>query len=483
MATGRFMISSPPQANATVGVEPVYNVLNSLALLNSVERLPALDAWVVATAAALTPEQRHANRLALEGLGDALLPERDDWPDFPAYLEDLVEQRPETLRDRLLRRLTWPPRQGLVPANESPVDPAVLLSDLQAYLAYLEQVHPGEELDRELQEEIHRLLNNPPALHDLIVSHLRTMWETYLETEWRKALPGVQGAVNALRQYIANGAPVLENLRSLIGRDVAEPEDLEAGRLQEIIFVPSPHTARYVTRLYSGGRVRVFFSAHRSFGYVMRGTPVGRTELVGRLEALADETRLRILELFAGHDELTAQEIMSELNLTQSSASRSLKQLNGYLSEQRKGGATKSYRFNPASIDFVFRALKRLLSGDELSSEALAHASAAYPLEIRRFLDRQGRVLGWPAKEKDKLRVLEYLATRFEPGRDYTEKEVNAVIAEHLHPFFKDFVTIRRALYDYQFLNRERDGSRYWRAEQVAARPNNNPAPESVEQE
>ena len=199
MPSGPFVITSPPQANTTVGVEPVYNILNSLALLNSVERLPALDAWVIATAVALTPEQRRANRLVLEGLGDALLPERDDWPDFPAYLEDLVEQRPETLRDRLLRRLTWQPRQGVVPADVSPADPSALLGDLQAYLAYLEQVHPTEQVDRELQEEIHKLLNNPQALHTLIVSHLRTMWETYLEAEWRKALPGVQAAVKALQ--------------------------------------------------------------------------------------------------------------------------------------------------------------------------------------------------------------------------------------------------------------------------------------------
>ena len=56
--------------------------------------------------------------------------------------------------------------------------------------------------------------------------------------------------------------------------------------------------------------------------------------------------------------------------------------------------------------------------------------------------------------------MLEYLAGFFEQGRVYSEKEVNALLL--LQSTFKDSAALRRALYDYRFMNRTRDGSRYW---------------------
>ena len=52
------------------------------------------------------------------------------------------------------------------------------------------------------------------------------------------------------------------------------------------------------------------------------------------------------------------------------------------------------------------------------------------------------------------------LATRFQPGRDYAEKEVNAMLVEG-HTF-GDWALLRRILCDWEFLDRESDCSRYW---------------------
>src|SRR5207244_10081152 len=83
------------------------------------------------------------------------------------------------------------------------------------------------------------------------------------------------------------------------------------------------------------------------------------------------------------------------------------------------------------------------------------------PQEMRRFLDRSGKLTLWPpAKQRDKLLVLEYLASFFEQGRMYSEKEVNDLL--QLHSTFRDAAALRRALYEYRFLNRTRDGSQYW---------------------
>jgi len=57
--------------------------------------------------------------------------------------------------------------------------------------------------------------------------------------------------------------------------------------------------------------------------------------------------------------------------------------------------------------------------------------------------------------------ILEYLVNAFTVGIDYSEKEVNLILA-HFH---RDTSGLRRDLIDAGLLERERDGSRYWRPE------------------
>ncbi len=80
---------------------------------------------------------------------------------------------------------------------------------------------------------------------------------------------------------------------------------------------------------------------------------------------------------------------------------------------------------------------------------------------IAMFLDDGGRITQLPARGEAKRAVLAYLATKFSCDRDYTQKEVNAII-DNWHTF-GDYFLLRRELIDYQFLYRERDGSRYWK--------------------
>ena len=62
------------------------------------------------------------------------------------------------------------------------------------------------------------------------------------------------------------------------------------------------------------------------------------------------------------------------------------------------------------------------------------------------------------AKEKKKLVILSKIAESFSPGRSYGEREVNDI----LKGIYEDYVTLQRYLIEYGFLDRDRDGSRYW---------------------
>lgn len=70
-----------------------------------------------------------------------------------------------------------------------------------------------------------------------------------------------------------------------------------------------------------------------------------------------------------------------------------------------------------------------------------------------------GPLTGFPRKEKRKVALLRHISGFFKKGRTYTEQEVNEV----LKPFLKDdYVTLRRYLIEYGYLDRKDDGSAYW---------------------
>lgn len=66
-----------------------------------------------------------------------------------------------------------------------------------------------------------------------------------------------------------------------------------------------------------------------------------------------------------------------------------------------------------------------------------------------------GRFVQLPVRQGMRLLALRVFAARFEKGRTYAEKEVNAII-QALYP---DYCTVRRELMDFGFM--ERHGGEY----------------------
>ena len=60
--------------------------------------------------------------------------------------------------------------------------------------------------------------------------------------------------------------------------------------------------------------------------------------------------------------------------------------------------------------------------------------------EIKSFLDDNGRLISYPAKRKRQIYALFYLASKFETGKRYTEKEVNEILNKW-HTF-NDWATV-----------------------------------------
>ena len=75
---------------------------------------------------------------------------------------------------------------------------------------------------------------------------------------------------------------------------------------------------------------------------------------------------------------------------------------------------------------------------------------------LRHGLD--GPLDTFPSKDKRKYIIAQEIIKRFEVGKVYMEKEMNAVLIE----IYPDFATIRRFFIDYGFMNRSDDGREYW---------------------
>ncbi|MBI3732512.1 MAG: metalloregulator ArsR/SmtB family transcription factor [Chloroflexi bacterium] len=451
---------------ARVSLAPAQNAFNSLMLLNSVGELAMRSAAVRQMVQGLTPEQRAHHRMIFDALGPALMPD-EEWPSFPLYVEFLASRPPAALRDQLVDRLCA--------ATAPAMTPEQLLGDAEAFAAQLVSRAPGAKSAAApaWTYQAHSLLNDPPRLHDLIVSHLGVMWERALAPEWERMLPALQTLLPVCEQRMAAETTPGAMLRALTSYDAPEAVKTQLAHAPQVVFVLSGHMQNHARAARTERVLWVFFGLppHPS---LWRRSPVGQAELLVRLRALADETCLQILSLLSQNEELAAQEVMARLSLSQPNLSRHLQQLvtAGYITERRRGGAAKSYRLTPAYVAQTFQALEQFLAGK--ATPAAVPAPDQPPdlsPEVSRFADNAGRVVRWPSKRKDQMAVLRYLAARFEEGRNYSEKEVNALLGKwHL---WNDPAFLRRELYDAHLLDRTPNGARYWR---VGAEAVSNPA-------
>ncbi len=178
--------------------------------------------------------------------------------------------------------------------------------------------------------------------------------------------------------------------------------------------------------------------------------------MVNAFKALADASRLRMLGLMAER-ERSVEELSSLLDLKGPTVSHHLARLKGLgLISMRAEGNTHLYRLDGDAL----HALNRdLLTPDKLAAVTADVSGEAWERKVLRdFFDGE-RLKEIPASRKKREVVLRWLASHFQPGLRYPEKEVNVIIGRH-HP---DFATLRRELIGAELLRRE--AGVYWRAE------------------
>jgi len=190
------------------------------------------------------------------------------------------------------------------------------------------------------------------------------------------------------------------------------------------------------------------------------------TQLILMLKALAEENRITLLRLL-NQQEYSFGDLAASMNLSDPTVSHHLSRLRqSGLVSLRTAGTQRFYRINQNGLTH-FKQLAAEIEkmpniptttpADDIWIDALN-----WPDEDRKVLrdyTQGGQLLRIPNKHKKWLVILHWLATLFKADVLYSEKEVNAIIAEvHL----SDYATLRRGLVDMGYLRRERGGGKYW---------------------
>lgn len=357
-------IEQPARQHNRVSLEPVRNAIASMMLLVKGNEMPGAGAWITQTREKLTAEELFNLKLVIIGFFFAILPEKN-WASFSDYLDDLEKRNPVELRDKMLAIYTDICIACDEEVKEAEVDWNKVLSSSETYVDFLLERFGEDMVEVDMETEAYKYVIDPPAMQKFIVDHLRWFWIEHLSQEWARTEPLLRESVKAFKNTNLETMNRLEMARYITGQDLEEEKWSAAlGKMDQVVFMPNPHIGPYVTRMHSGTTLILVFGARLPDDANVRIPELDRADIVARMSALADDTRLRILQMIAESGELRSQEIMEEVGLSQPSVSRYLTQLaaTGYLQERRVNGS-KAYALNRDRIEKTLKAVHKFLLG------------------------------------------------------------------------------------------------------------------------
>lgn len=355
------LIAPAKTLTVSFALDPVQNAITDLVMLTTADTSGFAD-WIKETADAIPEELMETTRRVVGFIWSFV--DNKPMPSFPAWLEYIESKGPFEIRDEAVEELLTHAHRVLGDEVEDIPDAAQILEDEEVYLGLMKRIYQAKGKDYEdgCCDYEYDFYRDPVANHKLAIDHLKVMWEKYLGPEWERNVPILEESIAAFETIDFSGKSFEEILRLVADREVPDKWEGHPDDIYQVVFVPSPHIGPYLIGAFGIDRLQVTFGARIPKGASIASPALSRSELITRLNALADDTRLRILSALAQEGEMGAQEIISKLSLSQSAASRHLRQLTatGYLVEQRREGA-KSYRLNPSRIEDAFSALRDFL--------------------------------------------------------------------------------------------------------------------------
>ncbi len=181
------------------------------------------------------------------------------------------------------------------------------------------------------------------------------------------------------------------------------------------------------------------------------------TQALALFKCLADRSRLQILKSLALED-MYVERLAERLGLTPPTISFHLKKL-------ADAGAVKSYKTQYYTMyalekSVFMTSILELIQEKSDDAELQRQRDEAYRKKVIDTFFEYGKLKSIPTQKKKERIVLEELVKAFEPGRTYSEREVNIILAD----FHDDFCTLRRDMIGEKLL--ARDHQIYWRVDE-----------------
>jgi len=166
-------------------------------------------------------------------------------------------------------------------------------------------------------------------------------------------------------------------------------------------------------------------------------------EMTDFFKCFSDQSRLDIINLLASGENYT-ELISDRLSLTPATVSFHLKKLEAAgIVESRREQFYIIYSLNKETLDKKISELVLLAKPEKNDSDFEKKVISAF--------FKYGKLVSIPVQQKKREIVLREILKSFEQEREYTEKEVNLIIAD----FHDDFCALRRDMIDFKLMTRK----------------------------
>jgi DNA-binding transcriptional ArsR family regulator len=355
------LILGQPALKIAVQTSVPLDLTSAISLMVRATDEQRFDDWLVNSRKRLDPEVRHDLETLLGFSGRLLY-----------YIEELLmsfdpfepEQLEASFEDYLSHLNDMPPESYLRMAAKSiqrihedlgrqvEVPPT---GNRDGWRAFIE---PG--ITRANLDEVVDLVLAPEQLRSRTVRLIERFWHESYGPEYERALPELQQAV---RQASGRSYPSVESaFTDLSGHRLPEEVRAALDHVERVTFCPSYHLGDFVQFILYPPELILYFNCQRAVDASARRTRdhVVSEDLLPGLRALADGTRLRIVEMLRD-DELYAQEIVGRLGISQSAVSRHLSVLESAdVVQVRPACGMKYYAINSQRLRQIAEELEQI---------------------------------------------------------------------------------------------------------------------------
>ncbi|MBN1848703.1 MAG: metalloregulator ArsR/SmtB family transcription factor [Deltaproteobacteria bacterium] len=176
------------------------------------------------------------------------------------------------------------------------------------------------------------------------------------------------------------------------------------------------------------------------------------------MKALSDPSRLMVMNSLMEKSQYV-EELSERLDLAPSTISFHLKKLEeANLVTREKAQYYVVFHANHSIFSMTLNDLTRFNNIEKFIQEERIEQ---YREKVIRTFFKKNKLVQIPAQYKKRLIILEEILKRFQPGKRYSEQEVNDIISQ----IYDDHCLIRREMIDANMMMRE--NNEYWLAEPI----------------